>query len=499
MKKRYQILSVFFVFAVSAALSSCGGRVYDLSIAHVNDLHSHVLQFPRGEGVYGGYARLDDFLAARRAGDPKHFLLLCAGDMLTGSAFSTFYHGDFDIALLNQMGFSATAIGNHEFDYGVSNLLHLRSEANFPFLSANVTLLSTGKDPFEPYMTTNIGGLKIAIIGLTTSDIGEFTTGISKEIAIENEVVCLTNLLAATSLDKTNDLMILLSHCGFDVDEAIARNVPQLDLIVGGHTHTAVFSPRKIGDTYIVQAGSYSQYVGTIDLKVRDGRIVKFDYKLVAVTTNLPENAAMKLEISNTNLAINALMSNVICRSDVFLDNAEVRNSPQPIGNLMADMIESFTTADVALVNAGSIRSFIPKGNVTIRDIYELSPFDNQLVVCNLKGSYLLGVIERGITNRTFGAFMYYSRGMEVRVKRDGSFTASLNGKPIDPDKTYRIAVNDFMAAGGDNYSELTNATGAVNTGWLVRDLIMKYLTGLKTLNSDRIDAKPRVIFEYEI
>ncbi len=480
--------------SLTAAFASCATQT--VTVVHVNDMHSKILPVPKDGSEVGGFARLATMFAQLRE-HSTNMILLNGGDMLTGSAFSLFYKGTFEIELMNRFGFDATAVGNHEFDYGLSNALKLHSYAGFPFLSANVTYESGGALLFQPYLTTNLGGVKTVIVGLTTSDESVINADVREQVAILPEIQALSNLFASTGIDRTNGLVILLSHSGFDVDEKIAGAFPQIDLIVGGHTHTATFNPRKVNRTLIVQAGKYTEYVGVMRMDIRGGSIVKYDYELVSADTNYAEEPEVRAIIDARNADIDRLMGGALCRSEVFLDNSEIRNSPQPLGNFIADILQSFTRmADVTILNAGSIRSPFVQGTVTIRDVYEMSPFDNTVALGTLRGSDLLNVIERGITNRTRGAFLYYSKGLEVRARSDGTFTATLNGEPVDPAKDYRVAANDFLIAGGDGYSSLTNSTDVVNTGWNVRELIMKYLQRKGVVRVSDIDVKPRLILE---
>lgn len=487
-----KLTGVFLSFTLFAAVSCATQTV---TLVHINDMHSKILPIAKDDTDFGGFARLATIFARLRE-HSTNMILLNGGDMLTGSAFSLFYKGAFEVDMMNRFGFNASAVGNHEFDYGLSNAVILERMARFPLLCANVTDAHTGARVFTPYMTTNLGGCSTVIIGVTTSDAGVINTEARSNIVIQNEMDAIARLFDELKLDKTNDLVIILSHAGFDVDEAIAKRFPTIDLIVGGHTHTAVFNPRKVNHALILQAGKYTEYVGNMVMSIRRGEIIHYTYDLIRVDTNFAPEPEVASIIEKRNEEINKLMGNPVCRSDVFLDNSDIRNTPVAIGNFVADILQSFASADLTMVNAGSIRSPIPQGTVTVRDVYEMSPFDNMLTLCDVKGSDLLSIFKRGVECRTFGAFMYYSKGVVVQPNPDGSVTATLNGKPIDPEATYRLAANDFLVAGGDDYIELTRSQNVVNTGWNVRDLIMKYLSDLGTIRASDIDSKPRVLVE---
>lgn len=500
------------VLLAFAVLMSCGekqvksGNDGELSITilHVNDTHGHVQGDENEDGIMvGGFAKIAGYAQQERA-DKDNVLLLHAGDILTGTVFSSIYHGEVSLELMNRMGFDACTIGNHEFDYGISNFMKIRDEANFPFVSANV--FYNGELLVEPYLITNMDGYNAVIMGLTTSDIAVINTDVWNTVTIENEAVTLSNYIYGMKLADTNELFILLTHCGYDVDREIAELFPEIDIIIGGHTHTDIFSQR--GRVMIAQAGSDSEKIGVLDVEWIPGEeyVSEMPYGIetnwyryvyadrVLLDDSVPADESVDAYISEMETAIDVGMDVYVTTSDYYFDNSELRTKPVALGNLVPDILHNYGEADVVIINAGSIRNELPSGELTLRELYELYPFDNVLVLATLKGKYLKEVAAQGVESLGKGAFLYFSDGFKVDASVEGEVTVTLNGEPVEDEQDYKIAVSDYVFEGGDNYTQFANATDEYYTGWNLRDLIIQYLEEQPAIDETIYDDEPRVI-----
>ncbi|MCJ7748019.1 MAG: metallophosphoesterase, partial [Desulfobacterales bacterium] len=238
----------------------------------MNDFHGFAEPYkPFGSNErVGGIAYLGAKVEELRKERPS--LLLSAGDMIQGNNWANLFQGESVVELMNGMRFDAMVVGNHEFDFGPEVLKRRVSEANFPVLGANVE----GLKILTPYIIKELRGVKIAIIGLVTEDVPISThprniSGIkffSPMDTVEKYVKELKN--------KTH-MIVVLSHIGHAVDRILAEKVKGIDVIVGGHSHTKVTKPVKVGDTIIVQAWEYGRALGLLDLTSRDGKIVRFE------------------------------------------------------------------------------------------------------------------------------------------------------------------------------------------------------------------------------
>ncbi len=279
-----------------------------LTVIHVNDTHQHMFPFstPEEPRVQGGAARLATAVAqARGGGSPV--LLLHGGDSLVGSAATYFFNGRPDyvrlptygyrglesVEVMNQIGFDAMVIGNHELDYGKRWLEGLMGRARFPIVSANVLKReipdidgSPGTPLAQPYVILQKGGLRIGIIGLTTE---EFTQ--STQVKVSDPMAAAVRLVPEVA--GKSDLLIVLSHLGYKLDLDLAQRVPGIDLIVGGHSHTLVPEPVMIGSTLVAQAGSHLRQVGILDLTVARGKIISYRYRMKPLDESVETDPAV--------------------------------------------------------------------------------------------------------------------------------------------------------------------------------------------------------------
>ncbi len=271
-----------------------------LVILHTNDVHGHLTPFEyNGEKQMGGVARRSTLL--KRLAPPEMAVLrLDAGDVWERGALSKRYHGQPDVLALNAMQYDAAALGNNEFRQGVPSLLEQMRLATFPFLSANVTVKATGKPLARESVLFRRGGLRIGVIGVTTPRITTYP-GL-ESLAVEDPINAVRRV--ARRLRPQVDLLIALTHVGFLMDRVMAEQVPELDAIVGGDSHTRLDRPYVVKPVAapgkaipIVQAGEYGVRVGRLDLWVEKGRrpgpVVRFEGRLVPVTAALPEDPAV--------------------------------------------------------------------------------------------------------------------------------------------------------------------------------------------------------------
>ena len=233
-----------------------------ITILHVNDVHGHVLPYLElsisEKTPVGGAADLAAMIKRERDANPDGNLLLSAGDMFQGTPVSNIFRGRSVIDVMNYLKFDAMVLGNHEFDWGRDALNDLRSWASFPFLSANI-FDGNGKilPGIQPYIILTRKNLKIAVIGITT------VVGLT----YQEPLLVLPDVIKKVK-DQGANLVVALSHLGLDEDKELAGQVSGIDVIVGGHSHTAVTEPVQIGKTIIVQAGYNGLYLGVLNLEV---------------------------------------------------------------------------------------------------------------------------------------------------------------------------------------------------------------------------------------
>ena len=254
-------------------------RARNLTILYFNDIHGHLEPWKpdaKSDATIGGIARIATVVERIRRENRalrRSTVLLQAGDILQGTPLSAVYQGEPDIECFNIMGVDAMTLGNHEFDFGKSNVAKLVERADFPILSANV--FWTDGRPFARASTVvESNGLRVGILGLTTAETPSttFPTNVA-DLTFDDPIRAAR--YAVPVLEPHCDIVIALTHLGIPEDRRLAAAVPAIDVIVGGHTHAKLITPERVGNTVIVQAQDYGRFLGRLDLRIEpDGRVL---------------------------------------------------------------------------------------------------------------------------------------------------------------------------------------------------------------------------------
>jgi 5'-nucleotidase / UDP-sugar diphosphatase len=462
MLRRYcRFLCVAFIFLTLAHFAY--GQTTEIRILYLNDFHGFAEPYsPLGSKEFiGGLAYLAAKVNQLRVEKPT--LLLAAGDMIQGNNWANLFQGESVIVAMNRMRFDAMVLGNHEFDYGQEALRRRISEASFPVLGANVK----GMEGLQSHVIKSLGGIKIAVIGVVTEDT-PVSTSPKNVTGLDFFSPFSTVEKSVQELKGRVDLILVLSHIGFYVDRKLAEEVKGIDVIVGGHSHTKVAKPVRIGNTLIVQAWEYGKALGVLDLTIQDGKIVKWDGRLEEIRPSAGgEDPEVQALVKRYSQKVDSVMDIRIGETGVDLDGENVRRRETNLGNLVADILREVSGADAAIINGGGIRTSLNHGEIKIRDIYSILPFDNYVVSIRLKGKQIREALEHGFSGieeeagrfpQVSGLTVTYSRTAPVGSRIQ---TIMIKGKPIDPDGEYQVATNDFMAAGGDGYKAFGEAIRA--------------------------------------
>jgi 5'-nucleotidase / UDP-sugar diphosphatase len=482
-------LSVWVFGLLLLAAPVCSGELstVQLTILHINDLHGHLLPYNDkniGETrAVGGAACMARLIAEERSRNPDGTLLLAAGDMFHGTPISNEFRGQSVIAVMNYLRFDAMAIGNHEFDWGLNILEQLAAAAAFPFLSANLQeRQGRGLPLLKPYVTLTRKDLKIAVIGVTTPDTAFITKpDYVSGLTFQRPSQVLPPLIREVRANGA-DLVVLLSHLGLDADRETAENVSGIDVIVGGHSHTAVTHSLRVKETIIVQAGAYGAYLGVLELKVDPSTHKIVDYtgenelKTVFADPGDPVDEKVAGIVGRFDDQIRTEFARVV--GEATVDLMRSYNDESNVGDLICDALRETSGVDIAFQNGGGIRADIPKGKITLEQVYTLLPFDNVLVVMDLTGNQIRQILEQNADSEH--AILQIS-GMAVQydiTRAVGSRITEVNvaDKTLEPGKSYRVATNDFLAAGGDQYSTFKDGKNPVY-GSSLRDVFAAYLT----------------------
>ena len=481
------------------------GQEYHLTILHTNDHHGRFWENRNGE--YGMAARktLIDNIREEVMLKDGNTLLLSGGDINTGVPESDLQDAEPDFKGMNMLQYDAMALGNHEFDNPVEVLRKQHNWAGFPFLSANIIDNKTGKPLFDAYKIFTVDDLRVAVVGFTTDDtikIGnpEYLGGLT----IKSPIEVAQDLIPA--LEDKADLIVAVTHMGhYDNgnhggnapgDVTLARTVPGIDVIVGGHSQNPLFEPDEQSGTLILQAHEWGKYVGRLDMTIVDGEIKYSDYELIPVNLKkkvkkddgTSERVFIDKEIEQDPTMLAMLQPYQDIGQDklnveigftdgkLMGDRNTVRSEETNLGNLIAAAMMKKVNADVAVMNAGGIRDSIPAGTITYKSVLQVQPFGNALSYVDLNADeltdYLSAVASKEAGSGAFAQF----QGVSL-VLVDGKATdIKVAGKPLEQGESYRIAMNSYTATGGDGYPKVTDHANYVNSGYVDADVLMGYI-----------------------
>lgn len=481
-----------------------------LTLLHTNDMHGFFI-----EGKYDGMgaAKMATFIKDKRMANPNT-LLLDAGDALQGHNLVTLSDGEEGTKILNALAYDAMTSGNHEYDYGKDQLVKLKGMLNFPMLASNVkkadgSLLLDDTKMFE------LMGFKVGVFGLGTPET-TYKSHPDNTIGLTFEDIYMTSEAKVKELKAAGaDVIVALAHVGDEGEfttKLIAEKVNGIDVIIDGHSHSTYETGVTVGDTLIVAAGEKTKNVGVVELTLKNGMVATKEAKLFTKkdAAELEDNADMAAIVADIKAKNELITEEVVATSPILLmgEKSEVRTKETNLGNLLTESLLDISKADVAFTNGGGIRSSIPAGQVTKGDILTVLPFGNTVRVIELKGADILAAIENGIDEypEAKGAFPHIA-GMTVKF--DSSMEAGnkvtelkIAGELVDLEKTYTMATNDFLVAGGDGYSMFKGKEVVAEFG-AMDEVLIDYINANgfeKAVEDKRImDIKEMVSFLFEL
>jgi 5'-nucleotidase / UDP-sugar diphosphatase len=447
-----------------------------LTILQINDVYSTL---PVAD--QGGLARIAT-LKQNLAAAGRTPLLVLAGDFLSPSVASNTFKGEQMIAALNAAGLDLATLGNHEFDFGVDVLIQRMREARWQWVVSNVIDTDTGQ-PIGgalPYLVRTFGTLKVGFLGfcLTTTEISlDKLTHVRRIDPIEAAGTYLP-VLAREGVD----VIVAITHLAFDDDRALAARFPQIDLIIGGHEHYPITATEN--RTLISKAGSDAKFVARIDVNRQPSGIVERFFELVPITGAIADDPRTAAVVRSYEDRLGTELNTVVATSRVPLDadSRRLRASETNLGDVIADAMRQHTGADISILNSGSIRGdrVYPAGPITRRMLIEMHPFSNVICKLSVPGRVVLQALNNGVSKlpASAGQFPQVS-GLTMRVTPNapvGSRVSDVRvgGQPLDPEKTYTLAIPDYMLTGGDQYTMLVNQP--IVTGPQAGDLIITVL-----------------------
>jgi len=494
------------IFAVQALLFSLTGlhaAAAVIAVYHTSDVHGWYSARPalwdkeNSTRSIGGFPALSALLKKEAAS----YLLLDSGDMFQGTPEGILTKGMASITLMDQLGYNAAVPGNHDYDYGEPNLKVLISSAAFPFLGANLYYKADGShaDYLKPYVVIEKAGKRIAVLGLLGRHTATSTLPANvKHLDFRDEADETAEWLP--EIKKQNpDAVIVLAHIGLSEDLAIkivdvstwtfkrppfgtlpvARAAKGIDLVLGGHNHTALLNGYHdpVSGAWLGESGYGLSYVTRAELDFDDatGKLKGVKAALIPLWTDRTGEDPLVLEtVAGFNAAVEREMGRVVGHAAEDL-NFSPEGLDSGIGGWLSDITRMAAGTDLAFQNTKALRAEIKKGEVRLRDIYQAMPFDNTIITMRLTGAQLKRLMADNLIK---GKSFIQVSGLEVEFRQDDAgraagITLKRGGREIGPKDEFSVATNSYLAFGGDLGGVFSGGKDVKDTMIPVRDLMM--------------------------
>ncbi len=488
MNKLTRLVAGLAIALLAAALPA-GAQTASLTILHTNDTHGHLLPFSypdsaeasgelQGLRTYkdiGGIARRATLVKEIRAEQKARGIatwLVDAGDYSDGTPFSIEYHGEADVAAMNAVGYDLGTLGNHEMNNTAAQVRKLVGMTKYTLVCANLFDRATSAPLVAPYVIRQVGPVRVGIFGLITKEAATYPAG-KEAFDITDEIPAAKATVAA--LKGKADIIVLISHSGEEVDRQLAEAVPEIDVIVGGHSHTRLPSGEmvwhsqdleelSVNGTVIVQAHQWGGELGRLDLLfAKDPKgawhVDRYRARLIPVTSAIPDDPGVEAVVNHFWKPIAATYATVLGQAA-----GEFVSRGQDLAeyNLMDDALRESFHADVAVENMGGIRAPLLKGPITRGDLVTLDPFSNTVVTFKATGREIKAMLARYAPSVS---------GIRYRLENRALVEATIDGQPIDDGRTYTGVTNSYFA----QYA-LKGATDVKDTGQPRLDTLIRYI-----------------------
>ena len=498
------------VSATSLTVSQLLGMIANtrypkLRVLETTDFHGAILpgaRERRSRRAIGGTAVLAAWVARLRAENPEGTVLLDGGDCFQGTMISNLQFGRPVIEQMNLLGYTAAAIGNHDFDWSADTLAQRVAEMHFAALGANCIERKSGRRPRYARADTLITrrGVRVGILGLCYRETPTVT--LARHVAhlrFDDDSATAARIVPELRAKGHATVVLAVGHVPAETDSTqraksgdlprLARGVSNVDAWLGGHSHNLVCD--TIGGVPVVIAGAHAEWIGVVDLTVDPvrGRVIERRARLQQTFADMvTTDSAMVARVERWNAGIGPVAAIVLGRNARRL----VRGGDATVGYLVTDAMRRASGVDIAMQNSGGLRADLPAGEITKGGIYEVMPFENTIVTMELTGAEVRQAIEEGLK---FGRVAQVS-GLRftfdsARPEMQRVITITLpDGTPLDEQRTFKVGVNNFMATGGDNYFTLARGRHSVDTQLTVRDA-METLVKEKCAGGGTLDYAP--------
>lgn len=422
--------------------SAAAADIRTLTILHLNDLHSRLMPL---ENKHGGFAYLATVIRRERA-NCQDCVLLNAGDVAQGTPVSTIFHGLPVFEIANLLSIDAATLGNHDFDYGWPQARKFLATAKYPIVSANVV----GKDgqlfTKDPYVILNVNGLRVAVLGAMTRSLDSLTT---PNLVGEWHALPVADTVRkyARELKAKSDLVVLVAHITGEEELEVVSKVPEISVTVSGHLHNGLQQALNQDGRLVVRVKGYAEELGRLELKVDTAKksAVSWTWRRITVdSTAVAPAEDVAGEVKRWEDEVSARVDRPLATSKRAFTKPEVKR-------LIEEAMRKETGADFAFMNLGGVRDIVPEGELRERNIWNIMPFDNRVVTGRFMGRDLPAVV--------------------------------LDGRTVDPERSYTLAVSDFTAANqGSNENLRVTGLNFPGDSGLLRDVLIDWFRKKKVI-----------------
>jgi 2',3'-cyclic-nucleotide 2'-phosphodiesterase (5'-nucleotidase family) len=462
--RRFAIIALAALALLTPAAVFAQPESARLTILHSNDTHGHLLPFsypaivPAGSDLdqlpdrrdIGGIARraaLAQKIRTEQRGRGIPVWLVDVGDFCDGTPFSTEYRGEADVAAMNASGYDFSTFGNHEFNNTLTQVQKLLRLTKHPVVLTNAVDRTTRKPLGQPWRVEQVGRVRVGIFGLVTREAATYPAA-KEGIDVLDEIATAKRTVA--ELRKQADVIVLLSHAGEQTDLKLAAEVPGIDVIVGGHSHSRLpigqlawrgddLKQNDVNGTVIVQAFQWGGELGRLDLlfqKDETGtwRVSRYRARLVPVTAGMPADPMVASVVDKYWQPIAARYGEVVGRATADISS---RGDDAAAYNFVADAVRDTFNVEIELENSGGVRAPLIAGEITRADLVTMDPFDNTVVLFRASGAQLKDILARHAP---------YVSGIRYRLVDGKLGDATIGGQPIDDTRVYTGATNSYFA-----------------------------------------------------
>ena len=494
------------------------GASGSFTILHTNDIHGDLnefvvdtgdataqtgdpgrsyQQYPRA-GVIGGFARVATAVTQIRASQPPgSVILLDAGDTFGDGLLSNITRGEATVRLMDALGYTFMALGNHDYEYTAANTRRLQALVRFPMRAANAIVKATGQ-PFlgDPTTVVTVGGIRVGLLALTyhnTDQTGNKTN--TQDLRFESGIETATEYVPA--LRKRADIIVVVSHQGTVVDSLLGVRVPGIDLIIGGHSHDRIQPPRRVGSAWMVQALSDASALGELRISLREGRVIAVDgvvHELYA--DQYRPDGRFTAMIDSMHAPFRDTLRAVIATAEHRIGRQY--KSESPVDKLAAELLRQYGNADVAFLPGVGFGVTLQPGPITREMIVALFPHPTTVVHVSLTGAQILGILEQSATNlrpandmdRVGGLVQTAGMRWTVDLTRPVAQrirNVTVGGAPLAPATVYRAMTNGGLLQGTHRYVSFANGMNIERDTLSFATVLEQGLRAMRTVRAPQL------------